>query len=137
MPPEVIVCLKSETGLRKGIQKVAEVLAARRQAGRVEQAPVIKGLNLSYFWSPYPYFDDENNLSLVANLQIRGWNFLFTGDLEGKGWHNMLTAYPSFAAAAARVHALMAAHHGRVSGRCPVLFTAYGCKPRLVVISDD
>lgn len=137
VPPEVIVHLKSETGLGKGIRKVAEVLAARRRAGHVEQVPVIPGLKLSYFWNPYPFFDDENNLSLVANLQIHGWNFLFPGDLEGKGWRNMLTTYPPFAVAAARVHVLMAAHHGRESGRYPELFTAYNCKPRLAVISDD
>ena len=41
VPPEVIVYLKSETGLGKGIRKVTEILAARRRAGHVEQVPVI------------------------------------------------------------------------------------------------
>lgn len=137
VPPEAIISLKSETGIGNGIRNVAKVLAARRQAGHVEHVPVIPGLQLSYFWNPYPFFDDENNLSLVANLRIHGWNFLFPGDLEFKGWRNMLTTYAPFTAAVSRVHVLMASHHGRANGRYPELFTVYGCAPRLVLISDD
>ncbi|MCL4758698.1 MAG: hypothetical protein KJZ96_10135 [Rhodocyclaceae bacterium] len=65
-------------------------LAGRRDAGEVQAPPVIPGLDLTWFWNPYPYWDSENNLSLVSHLSIHGWNFLFPGDLETDGWENML-----------------------------------------------
>ncbi|HVZ45487.1 MAG TPA: hypothetical protein VHA82_16875 [Ramlibacter sp.] len=35
------------------------------------------------------------------------------------------------------VEVLIAAHHGRKNGICPEMFSVYGCKPKLIVISDD
>jgi len=34
------------------------------------------------------------------------------------------------------LHVLVAAHHGRESGKCASMFDEYGCNPQLVIISD-
>ncbi len=69
VPPEAIVQLKSEDGMGKGIELIATSLAERRAAGKVQTPPHIPGLRLSYFWNPWPYWDSENNLSLVTHLR--------------------------------------------------------------------
>jgi beta-lactamase superfamily II metal-dependent hydrolase len=135
--PKTIVTLKSEDGMGNGIRAVAETLAARRLHGIVETPPNIPGLFLTWAWNPYPKFEDENNLSLVTNLRIHGWNFIFPGDMELQGWQHLLSTCPPFRDIAANAHVLVAAHHGRNNGICPELFDVYGCSPRLVVISDD
>lgn len=133
--PEAIDQLKTEDGMGVGIRIIMNTLVSRRDAGKVQTPPVIPGLDLSWFWNPYPHWDSENNLSLVAHLSIHGWNFLFPGDLETDGWKNMLRL-PSFAALMPGIDVLVAAHHGRKSGVCEALFDLYGCSPTLVVISD-
>lgn len=133
--PEVIDLLKTEDGMGPGIRILMNSLAARRNAGEVQTPPEIPGLSLRWFWNPYPYWDTENNLSLVAHLSIHGWNFLFPGDLETDGWENMLNL-PSFAALMPDIDVLVAAHHGRENGKCEALFDSYRCNPALVVISD-
>lgn len=135
--PEAIVHLKTEDGMGAGIQALTEVLVIRRNMQWAQVPPIIPGLELSYFWNPWPHFDDENNLSLVALLNIRGIKFLFPGDMERKGFQNMLGTCPSFRNAMAGVNVLVASHHGRDSGICPDMFDACGCYPNVVVISDD
>jgi len=135
--PETIVHLKTEDGIGPGIKALAEVLAIRRNMQWAQVPPVIPGVELSWFWNPYPYFDDENNLSLVALLNIRGIKFMFPGDMEGKGFDNMLRTYAPFRNAVAGVNVLVASHHGRQNGICPDMFDAHGCNPNIVVISDD
>lgn len=63
--PETIMHLKTEDGMGNGIKELAQVLAIRRNMQWVQTPPAISGLDLQYFWNPYPFFDDENNLSLV------------------------------------------------------------------------
>lgn len=135
VPAEVIEHLKSEDGMGTGIRIIAHSLAGRRRRGVPQNPPDIPGLGLRWFWNRWPHWDSENNLSLVAHLSIYGTNFLFPGDLEKDGWRNMLMFRP-FAALMPEIHVLMAAHHGRESGRCEELFDDYGCAPQLVVISD-
>lgn len=135
VPAEVIEHLKSEDGMGSGIRIIANSLASRRQRGMPQNPPAIPGLELQWFWNPWPHWDTENNLSLVSHLSIHGTNFLFPGDLETAGWKNMLQ-YQPFAALMPGVHVLMAAHHGRANGKCEELFDVHGCSPQLVVISD-
>lgn len=135
--PETIVNLKTEDGMGNGIKALTQVLALRRNMQWAQVPPVIPGMDLSYFWNPWPYFDDENNLSLVARLNIRGINFMFPGDMERRGFENMLRTFPPFRNAVASVNVLVASHHGRENGICPDMFDTYGCYPDLVVISDD
>lgn len=135
VPAEVIEHLKSEDGMGTGIRIIANSLAGRRRRGVPQNPPDIPGLGLQWFWNKWPHWDSENDLSLVAYLSIYGTNFLFPGDLEKAAWRNMLQFQP-FAALMPSVHVLMAAHHGRESGKCDELFDVYRCEPQLVVISD-
>ncbi len=132
VPANAIVHLKKENGMGRGIRVIANSLAER---GIAPVPPTIPGLELSWFWNPWPYWNSENNLSLVAHLNIHGWNFLFPGDLETDGWLNMLQ-YAPFAALMSGVDVLMAAHHGRENGKCDELFSVHNCSPSLIVISD-
>ena len=135
--PETIVYLKTEDGMGNGIKELAQTLAIRRNMQWVQTPPAIPGLDLQYFWNPYPFFDDENNLSLVALLTIQGIKFLFSGDMEKKGFLHMLRTCPPFGNAISGVHVLVASHHGRQNGICEEMFDGYGCYPSIVVISDD
>lgn len=120
-----------------GIRAIATTLAARKQIGWAQTPPIIPGLNLAWACNPYPYFDDENNLSLVVTLNIHGFTFMFPGDTEKKGFDHLLGTYPPIRQTVAEVDVLVAAHHGRDSGICPAMFDVYGCRPQIVVISDD
>src|SRR5471032_1106880 len=91
--PETIVQLKTEDGMGNGIKELAQVLAFRRNMHWAQTPPAIPGLDLSYFWNPYPHFDDENNLSLVALLTIQSIKFLFPGDMEKKGFLHILRTF--------------------------------------------
>lgn len=135
VPAEVIEHLKTEDGMGNGIRVITNSLAGRRQRGEAQTPPVIPGLDLSWFWNPWPHWDTENNLSLVAHLKILGFNFLFPGDMEKDGFNNMLKFQP-FAALMSGIDVLVAAHHGRENGKCEAMFDSHGCMPALVVISD-
>ncbi len=135
--PETITHLKTEDGMGHGIEAVSNALRIRRALQWVQTPPIIAGLELTWFWNPYPFFEDENNLSLVALLNIRGINFLFPGDMECNGFNNMLRTCPSFRNAMSGVRVLVASHHGRDNGICQAMFDEYRCNPDIVVISDD
>ncbi|MBF4014829.1 hypothetical protein ISI02_24600 [Burkholderia pseudomallei] len=135
--PETIAHLKTEDGMGNGIKAIAETLATRRLIGWAQVPPQIPGINMIWSWNPYPFFDDENNLSLVFTLDIKGFRFMFPGDMERRGWEHLLTTCPAFRPVVAGVNVLVAAHHGRDNGICEDMFDRYGCTPKLVVISDD
>lgn len=135
VPPEVIEHLKTEDGMGVGIRVIVNSLADRRQRGVAQNPPDIPGVKLRWFWNPWPHWDRENNLSLVAHLNILGFNFLFPGDMEKDGFNNMLK-HPLFASLMSGIDVLVAAHHGRENGKCDAMFDDHGCNPVLVVISD-
>lgn len=62
---------------------------------------------------------------------------MFPGDMERKGFENMLRTYSPFRNAVAGVNVLVAPHHGRENGICPEMFDEHRCNPNIVVISDD
>lgn len=135
VPPEVIEYLKTRDGIGNGIRVIANSLAGRRLRGEVQNPPDIPGVELSYFWNPWPHWDTENNLSLVVHLNIKGFNFLFPGDMEKDGFNNLLE-FPSFANLMSGIDVLIAAHHGRENGKCESMFDDHGCSPKLIIISD-
>jgi beta-lactamase superfamily II metal-dependent hydrolase len=135
--PETILKLKTEDGMGKGIEALAATLAMRRQMGWAQTPPLIPNTHMIWTWNQYPYFDDENNLSLVFRIDIFGVRFMFPGDLERRGWANLLDTCPQFRPVVAGVSVLIAAHHGRENGISEKMFSEFGCSPNLVVISDD
>lgn len=135
--PETLVKLKIEDGMGKGINAVAHTLAIRKNMVWPQIPPIIPKVSMTCSWNPYPYFDDENNLSLVLTLDVHGFRFMFPGDMESRGWNNLLATCPRFRSVVSGVNILIAAHHGRLSGICEQMFDAYNCNPNLVIISDD
>lgn len=134
--PEALVALKTEYGMGNGIEVLVHTLRERQGRGTLHNPPDIPGLKLSWFWNKWPHWKEENDLSLVVHMSVHGFNFLFTGDIERKGFENLLTQLPGLAALVRDVDVLVAPHHGRENGKCEMLFDTYGCNPVLVVISD-
>jgi len=131
-----LFALKSEDGMGVGIQALSGIIPSFRPSSNPE--PTFPGLNWHAFWNPYPAFTtDENDLSLALYLTLSGTTFLFPGDLERRGWLNILTTNANFRNCVRNVDVLIASHHGRDTGICKELFDMYGCKPQIVVISDD
>ena len=135
VPPGVIEHLKTEDGMGDGIRVIVNTLADRQAKGEAQMPPRIPGLVMSWYWNVWPHQDTENNLSLVVQLSIHGFNFLFTGDMEREGMLALLNSQ-SFATAVRGIDVLVAPHHGRENGKCEALFDAHGCAPGLVIISD-
>lgn len=136
--PKTIRQLKSDTGMGPGIAALAASLANfGPPIPGGGGAPVFQGVQIEWFFNPYPFFQDENNLSLVLYLNINGHSFLFPGDMEYAGFDNMLRTNKRFREVVTNLDVLMASHHGRESGICQEMFDVWGCKPKLVVISDD
>ena len=131
--PDILKKLKSEDGMGDGIEELVGMATTYTSDGGFPQFPDVE---YQAFHLNYPEFDDENNLSFVVHLKLNGIDFLFPGDLEKEGWETLLARNEKFRAAVADTSVLIAPHHGRESGICPELFTKYGCKPYLVVISD-
>lgn len=136
--PQTIRRLKSETGMGPGIDALISSLANfGPPVPGSDGPPIFQGVHREWFFNPYPYFQDENNLSLVLYLAINGFSFLFPGDMERAGFDYMLKTDTRFRALVGGLDVLMASHHGRESGISPEMFEVCGCRPKLVVISDD
>ncbi len=137
VPPTVIRHLKTEDGIGKGIDALVRSLEMRAENNYAPPPPTFPGVGIGWCCNRWPHYTDENNLSLVANLSILGFNFLFMGDLERSGCENILNTYAPFREMVRGTHVLIAPHHGRENGTCPVMFDKFGCTPKLTVISDD
>ncbi len=136
--PETIRLLKSEDGMGKGIDTLVRSLGAFGLVGdNGKSVPKFQGVSMEYFFNSYPIFEDENNLSLVLYLTVYGTSFLFSGDMECDGFEHLLATNARFRQIVPNINVLMASHHGRANGVCPEMFDSYGCRPQLVVISDD
>lgn len=132
--PYTIRSLKSETDMGPGIDALARELS--KQTGPME-IPWVPDTNIHCSWNRYPTFDDENNLSVITFIQFAGHRFLFCGDMECNGFDQLLLKNEATRLMARDTEVLIAPHHGRQNGICPALFDRFGCKPKLVVISDD
>ncbi|HDR9028765.1 TPA: hypothetical protein QDB14_002965 [Burkholderia vietnamiensis] len=134
--PDILTSLKTEDGMGVGINELVGM--ARKYTSDVDPqtAPTYPRVKRSYFLNNYPDFDDENNLSLVAHLEVAGINFLFPGDMEKAGWKALLERDAGFREVVKKTDILFAAHHGRENGLYEPLFENYDCNPQFVVISD-
>ena len=135
VPAEVIEHLKTEDGMGPGIKVLSNTLALRATQGKEQVVPSIPGVIFHWAWNTWPYWETENNLSLVAYFDILGYKFLFPGDMEKDGFTNLLRN-STFASWMSEVDVLIAAHHGRENGKCEAMFDDFGCSPQLVIISD-
>jgi len=137
VPADVIEFLKTEDGIGPGIKLIATSLGERKARGYQDPWPSLPGVRAHWFCNTYPGFEDENNLSLVLFLEVHGVTFMFPGDMEKAGFQNLLRLRPDFSEWLRRVHVLEASHHGRRNGICEEMFDDHGCRPELVIISDD
>jgi beta-lactamase superfamily II metal-dependent hydrolase len=130
-----LLALKSDTGAGPSVKH----LAARMPNFVFTQnpRPIFPNVTWSVYNNRYPDFDDENNLSMVVELVVNGFRFLFPGDLERAGWLKLLNNNAAFRDAVKQTDVLVASHHGRENGVCKEIFDVVGCKPVIVVISDD
>lgn len=78
---------------------------------------------------------DTNNLSQLVFIEYKGFVICIPGDLEQKGWRNMLEKRPDVKPLLQRTRLLMASHHGRDNGYYPDIFNY--CSPECVIISDE
>jgi beta-lactamase superfamily II metal-dependent hydrolase len=130
-----LYALKSDTGIGPNMAQLASKLSnfSFSSAPLPSYADVIWEI----YCNAYPTFDDENNLSMVVVLKIKGTIFIFPGDLECAGWLKLLNNQPGLCRAVTSADVLIASHHGRENGICPEMFDALKCKPAVVIISDD
>ncbi len=130
--PREIRTLKSEDGMGRGIEFLVDTLDSwSGECGFGDIGFHTVGIE-TFFNSPRE-FNDENNLSLATYFDLSGVGFLFTGDLEIRGWEKLLER-PSFREMLAKVDVFFASHHGRESGCCADVFQY--CRPTFTVISD-
>src|SRR5262245_3383443 len=130
--PEVLRHLKSEDGMGPGIDALVDMVRTFNQPSSI----ALEGVEREAFYLSYPEFTDENNLSFVIFLRINGIGFLFPGDIESAGWEALLQREERLRQIVPTISVLVASHHGRIGGYHAELFTKYGCRPSLVVISD-
>lgn len=91
------------------------------------------GIRVQTFHNVYPSFTDTNNLSLLTFLDVGPISFVLPGDLDRKGWLELLKN-PQVRQCLSRVKVFVASHHGREDGYCEEVFQY--CAPSLVVLSD-
>lgn len=128
--------LKKQYGMGEGIEALVKLLSAGTIPFKLPD--YFPGVFFQCFWNQYPSeFEDENNLSVLTSLKFEGHRFLFTGDMECDGFTHKLKKSPSLQQLVPDIEMFTAPHHGRQNGICPALFDDYGCKPKLVIISDD
>lgn len=136
--PHVIRGFKSDDGnLSSAMDRFVNAISYEFGPPGAMPALQFPSVEWSVHRNMYPIFKDENNLSLVLRLKIGDVTFLFPGDMETAGWNHLLKTDHLLAGSVKHTSVLMASHHGRLNGVCPALFDVYGCRPELVVISDD
>jgi len=136
--PNAIRGLKSDDGnISPAMDRFVNTVSYQFEPPGAVPALQFPGVEWTAHRNAYPAFTDENNLSLALSLRIGAVTLLFPGDLETAGWRYLLRTDQSFVNVAKHTTVLIASHHGRTNGICPELFDEYGCRPELVIISDD
>jgi len=129
-----LIALKTD-GMRSGVAGYARWLAAPKRPAvsspPLDFSPVV----VRWYWNPYSpgFIDKTNDLSAVFVVQYGTFKILFAGDLEERGWTNLLRL-PAFVQDLASVKVFVASHHGRENGCHSTLFEL--CRPALFIISD-
>lgn len=100
-----------------------------------EPGPGFPGVLRSHYHITYSDdFDDTNNISLVTFLTCGERKIVIPGDIEKKGWLELLRR-DGFVRELSTVDIFIASHHGRESGYCAEVFEV--CQPLVVVVSDS
>ena len=130
--------LKSDAGMGWGIERLCKAIDNVFTGCGPSEAlplPTFQGLNeRTCFYSSYPQFDDENNLSMAIFLSCHGRGVMFTGDLEKPGFVALLKN-EDFKRALKSTNVYIASHHGRESGCCEEV-AALLTNVYYVIISD-
>lgn len=126
--------LKAEGGMCRGVFRAHTLFANLGAPFAGDWATQdLGGVVWRAFWNRYPAFQSTNDLSLVLFVEFGGFVILFGGDMEEKGWENLMLS-PEFRALLPRVNVFVASHHGRENGRHEDLMAAM--QPNLVIFSD-
>lgn len=135
--PATVRLLKTKDGMGVGIERLVLCMEHVFTGG----PPPIEDYgdtSFSAYWNNYSALDgfiDENNLSLVVFVTCGRHKFIFPGDMEKEGWHQLLWN-PAFVAELRDVSVFVASHHGRENGYCEeVLNLCPGIE--VVIISDN
>jgi beta-lactamase superfamily II metal-dependent hydrolase len=123
-----------DQGMRSGVKQAHAMLQAFGSGKMGSWDQWLGGVSWQAFYNPFGgEFHDTNNLSLAVFVSFGGFTILFGGDMEEKGWKNLLRI-PAFVARLAEVQVYVASHHGRDNGCCDPLMEYM--KPELVIFSD-
>lgn len=143
LPIEVLYCnrsitveqlrqLKLENGpLTANMGKLISTIT--RYSNTDFMPPDFSGIEHKTFNCTYPSFTDTNNLSIVSFIHYDGRGIVFPGDIEKKGWEELLKQ-EQFKDNLRRTTFFVASHHGRENGYCEEVFEY--CKPSIIIISD-
>lgn len=133
--PKTIKMLKSDDGMGPGIDRLFSEIENTYIVNGSSSVPIFEGLTIrKCFYSSYPIFDDENNLSMAIFLKCHNIGVMFTGDLEKPGFSELLKN-EEFKQALRETNVYVASHHGRENG-CSTEVAALLTNVYYVVISD-
>jgi beta-lactamase superfamily II metal-dependent hydrolase len=117
-----IQTLKSEDGMGQGIERLVREIQGTFSGPPSPVSslgPDFNGLTERMgYHNSFPLFDDENNLSLAVFMKCHGIGVMFTGDLESKGFKQLIVDNPVFRHALGETRIFVAPHHGREGGCC-------------------
>jgi beta-lactamase superfamily II metal-dependent hydrolase len=121
--PATIRYLKSEDGMRNGIERLIWTMENYFTGGAVPMHQDLSDTIITAYWNNYGalpvvgHFSDENNLSLVIFVRCGAHKIIFPGDIERDGWPQLLRNQ-SFRNELLGVNVFVASHHGRRNGYC-------------------
>lgn len=135
LSPEVLLQIKLQQGpISPAMETLLSMITTYTDTW--SPPPPIPGITFRLYYNHYPEFTDTNNLSLVIVLDVGPLRVLMPGDLELAGWRRLLQN-PQFREDLSGVNVFVASHHGRENGYCPEIFERCGCRPDVVVFSDN
>lgn len=121
-------------GMRRGVAAVFNWMN-NPYKGPSLPAPDFSPARIWWYFNPYAHnSSDSNNLSLILFIQYGSFKIVFTGDMELKGWRQLLGCQPALASDLWGTNIFVASHHGRINGYSAELFQFF--KPEIVIISD-
>jgi beta-lactamase superfamily II metal-dependent hydrolase len=131
-----LLALKRD-GMSDGIATFVRWIATPKNPLLIRPEPNFGTVGIRWYYNHYTsgIIDDTNNLSLVLIIEYGPFKMLFSGDMEIKGWRNLLRALPSFRQELIGVNVFVASHHGRESGCSTEVFDI--CRPEIFIISDE
>jgi len=92
------------------------------------------GIEFQFFWNNYPELINMDSLSLVTFMSYKDTQIAFTGDLDKRGWENLLQQ-KEFQKQLKKSNFFVASHSGQEKGYCSRVFDY--CQPELILISNN